>query len=149
MAETTTGSDEIGSEASRLYWDGSDTVEDLVDRLGISKNVLYSSIIPLPAGVSCGVCGERMVYRNRSNRSSGVVSCSGCGRETTVDADDIAAANAARTSKGSQARGWDTAMTDWRRHPAEVAPQRIALVGGAAALGVMAGMFAGRAFREL
>lgn len=149
MAETTTGSDETARAANRAYWEGDDTVEDLVDRLGISKNVLYASIVPLPAGVSCGVCGERMMYRNRSNRSSGVVTCSSCGRETTVDADDIKAANSSRSSKGSQERGWDTALTDWRRDLEDVEPQRIALIGGAAALGVIAGVFAARAIREM
>ncbi|HET7276021.1 MAG TPA: hypothetical protein VFI91_12705 [Longimicrobiaceae bacterium] len=144
MAGTTLSTDEIAREANRLYWNDSDTVEGLVDRLGISRNMLYSTIRPLPAGVSCDSCGERMVFRNRSNRSSAVTSCLACGKEEAMDDSTLNEA-----TRAEQEGAWDTTLTRWRSDLAEVEPQRIALIGGATILGILAGAVAARAIREM
>ena len=80
MVETTDGPRTVTERANELYWSGEGTVEEIVDELGISRTALYTSIEPVPSGVTCADCNERMVFPNRTARDRGVAVCPRCGR---------------------------------------------------------------------
>lgn len=140
-----------------LYWNTSRTIGDITDELGVSRNALYTSIHPFPAGASCPACGERMVFTNRTQRDTGIATCRACGNERDMrkgaERPEPAAASAGRSratggsngnGNGDSEPGWSR----WREDLASVEPERYALVGGAAALGVMVGAAAARALRH-
>jgi Zn ribbon nucleic-acid-binding protein len=143
---------------NELYWNTTRTIGDITEELGVSRNALYTSIQPFPAGASCPECNERMVFTNRTQRDTGMATCRACGaerdtRESTARRKEPAGAAAGRARNGvsgvdgdgeETAGGW----TRWRDDLASVEPERYALVGGAAALGVMLGAAAARALRH-
>lgn len=159
MPPTTDSQDQPGADrVNELYWSSDRTIGDITDDLGISRNALYTSIHPLSAGTSCPDCGSDMVFTNRTHRDSGMAACTECGEEVDVRGEPTGASRASRggsaRSSGGSARpsenghegesGWSR----WRDDLASVEPERFALVGGAAALGVMLGAAAARALRQ-
>jgi hypothetical protein len=160
--QTTDGS--LASHANDLYWNSGQTVEGIMTDLGMSKNALYSSLAPLPAGRSCGTCGGQLVFTNRTSRDSGRATCATCAQEVEVQADgtprahasqdhvveaamerDFADGGASGLSRPQPEGRWSRLRDDL----ASVEPERVALVGGAAALGVMVGAAAARAVRQM
>lgn len=175
MAQTIDGPESAGDRANELYWSSPLTVDDIVADLGISRSTLYGAIEPVPAGLVCADCQERMVHGNRTMRDRGIAACPSCGRETAPgeavaeeggevrgrrtgapadEADDVSAALARAPGRGQsfdrdggahgdeeEYDGSDSpdAFTRWSDALRAVAPQRLALVGGAAALGIVAG----------
>jgi hypothetical protein len=126
-----------------LYWTSSRTVDEIVEELGVGRNTLYASVRPLPAGEICRTCGNQIVFTNRTGRASGLGICEGCGLETAVG--DAASLPDAPVSEGRQYR--PRRLEQWREEVASVAPQRAALIGGAAALGIIVGAVAARTIR--
>ena len=160
MPATHPTSGSIASQANDLYWNSGHTVEGIMTDLGLSKNSLYSSIEPYSTGRSCATCGGLLVFTNRTHRDAGRGTCSTCGLEVeSVDAAahashdrEIGADGAHRGRRRLRAlrahddgRRWSRLRDDF----AAVEPERVALVGGAAALGVMVGAAAARAVREM
>src|SRR5690606_24563827 len=84
MVQTMNESESLAERANELYWSASMTVDDVVEELGISRSALYSSIDPMPAGIVCIDCNERMVYSNRTMRDRGMAVCPDCGRLSPV-----------------------------------------------------------------
>ena len=165
MTTTQTTEDRGLAEANRLYWHSDSTVDDIVSDLGIGRSALYAAIHPISAGSSCPNCGNRMVFTNRSNRNAGRAVCGVCVTQTLLpdrEEDEQAEADSARETPLDQATdGWRPDREErgfipehglwsrWREDLSTVEPQRAALVGGAAALGVMVGAAAARAVREM
>lgn len=159
MPPTADTPDQAGDDRlNQLYWNTDRTIGDITDELGVSRNALYTSIHPLAAGADCPGCGEAMVFSNRTHRDSGMAVCRECGTEADVREGESPAASATPASRqragpASKGRsehesnghsGWDR----WREDLASVDPERYALVGGAAALGVVLGAAAARALRH-
>lgn len=159
MAPTTETPDRAGDDRiNELYWHSERTIGDITDDLGVSRNALYTSIHPLSAGAKCPDCGDEVVYTNRTHRDAGSAVCSECGVEVDMHQDADAAPTGGSRSRYShdsahpssngnghpEGSGW----TRWRDDLASVEPERYALVGGAAALGVMVGAAAAKALRE-
>lgn len=129
------------------YWNGDQTVDRLVEEMEISRSALYASLRPVPAGVSCDRCGERMVFSNRTNRSNELATCRSCGNEGSLQS-----LESTPTAFGDARNGLADDMVGiarWRDDLSRVEPERYALVGGAAALGVVLGAAATRAIREM
>ena len=61
------------SQANEMYWESTASVNQIAERLDLSKGTLYGMIRPLPAEVSCPGCGAEMAYPNRT--------CPDCGFE--------------------------------------------------------------------
>lgn len=157
MAPTTDTPDQAGDDRiNELYWHSDRTIGEITDQLGVSRNALYTSIRPMSAGAKCPECRDEMVYTNRTHRDSGSAVCSECGVELDMQEDaDAAATGASRTRSSddpgrSSGNGHDegSGWGRWRDDLASVEPERYALVGGAAALGVMLGAAAAKALRE-
>jgi hypothetical protein len=175
MAQTSDGPESVAERANELYWSSSLTVDDIVADLGISRSGLYASIEPVPAGLVCADCQERMLHGNRTMRDRGIAACPSCGRESAPGesvaeeggevrgrrtgapgdyAEDVSAALARAPGRGQSfgreggAHGEDEEHDEshaaepfarWSDALRAVTPQRLALVGGAAALGIVAG----------
>lgn len=137
-------SDIQNQKLNDLYWTSSQTVDEIVDELGVGRNTLYASVRPLPAGEICRTCGNQIVFTNRTGRASGLGVCEGCGLEATVGDETPLGGGSKRTSPPDRAPRW----SQWRDEVASVAPERAALIGGAAALGIIAGAVAVKALRH-
>lgn len=141
--------DALHASANRLYWHSRDSVDALAGRLGMSRHAFYQSIRPEDAGRACATCGDRLEFANRTARQTGRARCAACGA-----AEHVARAPAAQVlvedvvpalppvpvARRVSFRGWNLAR--WRRELAAVPRERAAMVGGAAALGVAAGVLA-------
>ena len=147
MPEVHESESSIGETINELYWDSDRTVDEIVDHLGIGRNTLYSSVRPQPAGASCPDCGEDLVFTNRSNRTSSSATCGSCDLEVTLP--EVGGENAGAGSHGDGSRLPGGSWSRWRDDLAAVAPERAAMIGGAAALGVVLGAVAARAVREM
>jgi NAD-dependent SIR2 family protein deacetylase len=165
MSPTSEPLDQLREQANELYWNSTDTVDQLASQLGMSRKAVYSSVQPLPAGAKCVHCGEALVFMNRTSRSSGLASCSACGAQ--VDTRDLAAAPPKKsTQRGptsaaqslAQATNEDVHVVPvpgpqnrWEQIKEDlsaVAPDRAAKIGGAAALGVALGAAAVRVIKK-
>jgi predicted RNA-binding Zn-ribbon protein involved in translation (DUF1610 family) len=145
MPVTDSTPDTTHERVNELYWDSDRTVEEIVKELGVSRSALYSAVRPQDAATACPECGDAMVYTNRSNREAHAATCPGCATE--APASDAPATESSRPS--DRAPAGPRAFTRWRGQLAAVPRERVAMVGGAAVLGVVLGAFAARAVREL
>jgi hypothetical protein len=135
--------------ANDMYWSSARTVEEIARELNVSRSSFYSAIRPIGAGSVCATCGEAMVFTNRSNRESGLSTCQSCppgGTSATAGA-EMDDRRFGSSEPGSEGEG--EAWSRWRDDLAAVTPQRAAMVGGAAALGVVVGAAATRMLREM
>jgi hypothetical protein len=134
-------------QLNELYWSSSQTIDEILAEMGIGRNTLYSLLEPLPAGLDCPTCVDYMVFTNRTNRASGTAVCVVCGIEGTV-ADPAGQLRSRHEPAGDEADGANGREARWRDELGSVAPERAALIGGAAALGVVVGAAAARALRH-
>lgn len=140
---------EMVERVNQRYWDTADTVEQIVGDLGIGRSTLYGSVQPRAAGESCDACGDPMVFTNRKAREQGMPSCPSCGGRRAPEAGSTYGAGAAGNGRSTEVRrGAMDALSRWKEELAAVPPERAAIVGGAAALGVMVGAAATRAVRD-
>ena len=68
-------------EANELYWESETSVNQIADRLGLSKGGLYAAIEPLSSDSFCPLCTARLVYLNRTALEKGHLQCSKCETE--------------------------------------------------------------------
>lgn len=144
-------------EANHLYWHSDRTVDEIVTDLGIPRSTLYTEIHAISAGTSCPQCGNRMLFTNRSNRSANRAVCGVCGTQALKPAStelEVPIEEAPDVWQSPERnRAQEDEVTDrlsrWREDLAAVAPQRAAMVGGAAAAGVLVGAAAARAVRGM
>lgn len=156
--------DALQERANELYWNSPDTVDQVAEQAGMSRNALYGVVRPLDAGADCAACGEGLVFPNRSTRAAGRALCLACGSTASVDELSGATAAAGAASRHSaheeeetgSARGWSATAGDytgrlrrWREDVASVEPQRAVMIGGAAALGILVGAAATSALRRM
>jgi Zn ribbon nucleic-acid-binding protein len=76
---------DLTRRANDLYWGSDDGVNQIAERLDLSKGALYNRIGPLPAGAGCPLCGAETAYANRTAREHDEVDCANCGWEGTGD----------------------------------------------------------------
>ena len=139
----------VESRLNNLYWNSGRTIEEIVEDLGVSRNYLYSSIEPVPAGSLCPMCTGMLVFTNRSSRASGTGTCESCGMESEVAEPlgetevDIIGAGFSVNGNGNGRR------LDWLQDDlAGVEPRRAAMIGGAAAMGMLVGTMVIRTIRN-
>ena len=141
--------------ANHMYWNSSETVDRIAEQLGMSRNALYGSVRPEPAGVECPDCDEELVFPNRTSRLAGRALCLSC--DTTHAVADlppvaarapgagVAARPASHTYEGRE-EGYREAggalLGGLREGLAAVEPQRAAMIGAAAVMGAVAGVAA-------
>ncbi|MEX2571126.1 MAG: hypothetical protein WD737_07450 [Gemmatimonadota bacterium] len=129
-----------------FYWNSSRTIDEIVDELGVGRNTLYSTIRPQPTGMNCQTCGDGIVYTNRTNRASGTGTCVVCQKEVTVSADAHPGGAVRPGSEPKTSR--EPVPGRWRADFEAVEHQRMALIGGAAVLGIAVGVAAAATLRR-
>lgn len=68
-------------EANSLYWESDASVNEIAEKMDLSKGALYGMVQPLSAGASCPECGDALEFANRTARDKGMVTCPSCGME--------------------------------------------------------------------
>jgi hypothetical protein len=144
MSDVTDNADAVHASADRLYWHSQEPVDRLAARLGMTRRALYAAVRPAPAGTDCE-CGREMVFVNRKHRAEGQASCPACKAMRSVDGERVPHATpppaplAPHRPRGFRHTG---ALGRFWRDLAQVRPQRAALIGGAAALGMATALVA-------
>jgi hypothetical protein len=134
--------------ANEMYWESSASVNQIAERLDLSKGSLYTMIRPLPAEVPCPGCGAEMAYPNRTALEKGFLICQACGfeeEEEVVRGVSGTGEPAVVTSEDAEEAG-DTAPTTLGDRIPEGFPSRV--VAGATLLGVAAGLVIARSLRS-
>jgi hypothetical protein len=138
--------DALRASANRLYWHSRDPVQVLAARLGMSRHAFYQSIRPQDAGCACAACGGALEFVHRTARQTGSARCHGCGAAESVPRPAVVAVAEEEvlppTPPSARFRFPRWSLARWRRELAAVPRERKARVGGAAALGVAAGVLA-------
>lgn len=130
-------------QANELYWNSERTVEEITRELRLGRSTLYAGVRPIPAGMACPDCADPMVFTNRSNRDAGTATCPACTVEAHVTGEPAAQRREPEEALGDPGSRWSR----WRDDLAAVSPQRVAMVGSAAALGAVIGAIGARALR--
>lgn len=126
-----------------LYWNSSKTVDEIVNEMGVGRNTLYGAVRPMSAEARCATCGGDLEYTNRTDRAASVATCASCGIEATLSPPEDS-----RTGKGRANRFDSHALGDtWDRFSSGER-SRVAVLGGAAAIGAMFGAVAIRSMRS-
>ena len=68
----------LAKNVNHLYWESSESVNRIADRLDLSKGALYDLIEPAPAGGACPDCDAPLSFTNRTARDRGVAECVAC-----------------------------------------------------------------------
>ena len=69
------------AEANSLYWGSDLSVNQIAEKLDLSKGRLYQIVQPQPTGLCCPACGIEADYPNRTAKEKSEVLCSACGFE--------------------------------------------------------------------
>lgn len=116
-------------KANKLYWGSDISVNQIAEKLDLSKSRLYGLLVPLPTGDQCPDCGEETGYANRTARERNQAMCSYCAEGVQARA---------RSGKGTTKPAVTTSNAPAKRRvPAIKSPALL----GAALLGVAAGLF--------
>ena len=65
----------LKARANALYWESDESVNDIADRLELSKGALYGLVEALSARESCPECTGDLEFPNRTAREKGLVVC--------------------------------------------------------------------------
>ncbi len=114
-------------KANKLYWGADISVNQIAEKLDLSKGRLYGLLVPLPTGESCPDCGEETGYANRTARDRNQAICSFCAEGVHPQRAKAATKPAVTSSKAPA------------RRPVPGIKSQALL--GAALLGVAAGLF--------
>ncbi len=127
--------------ANELYWRSPDTVDQVAEQVGLTRNALYGAIRPEGTGAECPSCGEDLIFPNRSTRSAGRGLCLGCNQSVALDDLPSLERAAASDAEGDAPRWWRPggraeAYSDrvrrWREEASDVPLQRAFMIGAAA-----------------
>jgi hypothetical protein len=152
MSLDSTDADTLRDTANELYWNSGDTVDQIARELGISRNAMYSSVRPIPAGASCVHCDEPLLFTNRTSRAARTALCPVCEVQITLG-EDLETLETTGPSTGAVRASpvpppSEGAFRHLKEELAQVPPERAAMIGGAAALGAAVGAAAVRLIRR-
>lgn len=144
---------DVVERANELYWESDRSVNQIADDLELSKGALYGIIEPEPSGLGCPLCGQEVVYPNRTAKEREMLDCPTCDwdgdpEEATMHHESAHGSPSERTgvelpsSDGDQAPPVGTSPRD---APARVPPPTAARVpmntiAGGALLGAAVGL---------
>ncbi|MDX1645574.1 MAG: hypothetical protein R3304_00415 [Longimicrobiales bacterium] len=84
----------VMERANALYWESDKSVNQIADELELSKGALYGIIEPRPSGLGCPLCGDEVVYSNRTAEERDMLDCPTCdwdgGPDETVPYQELA-----------------------------------------------------------
>lgn len=76
---------EVVERANELYWGSDESVNQIADDLELSKGALYGIIEPEASGRGCPLCGDEVVYANRTAKDRGMLACPTCDWDGTLE----------------------------------------------------------------
>lgn len=79
--EGATSDPDLTRRANELYWGSDESVNQIAERLDLSKSGLYGMVGPLMSGSGCPVCGTEVEFANRTARDRDELECPACGWE--------------------------------------------------------------------
>jgi hypothetical protein len=103
--EGATSDPEVTRRANELYWGSDESVNQIAERLDLSKSALYGRIGPLMSGCGCPVCGTEVEFANRTARDRDDLGCPACGWEGG-ESETVALDEEAET--GARVPSWPT-----------------------------------------
>ena len=74
----------VSLEANNLYWDSDLSVNQIAEKMDLSKGRLYEMIQPATTGLLCPLCGGDADFPNRTAKEKSRVRCPDCGFEGSV-----------------------------------------------------------------
>ena len=97
--------EEVVDRANELYWGSDRSVNQIADDLELSKGALYGIIEPQPSGLGCPLCGDVVVYSNRTAKDKQMLDCPTCdwdgAPDETTKYDDPARRGGAEATSGA------------------------------------------------
>jgi hypothetical protein len=126
--------EEVEPKANELYWESDLSVNQIADKLDISKGMLYGLIRPRPTGLSCPICGDELVHPNRTAKERGLVGCGRCSWQGPEDEAEMFSAD-----REDEPPGFGTVPIPPGTSGALLKGDRRVMVGGAL-LGAAAGL---------
>jgi hypothetical protein len=139
--------DEAIERANELYWHSTLSVNQIAEDLDLSKGALYGAIAPLESGLGCPLCGDQVVFPNRTAKEREHLDCPTCDWDGTPDeatswekpTPDVAAAIARRSA--ASAEGAEVHPATPRAGFGVIDDQtRMRTIAGGALLGAAAGL---------
>jgi hypothetical protein len=76
---------EVAARANELYWSSGESVNQIAEKLDLSKGALYGLIEPLQSGLGCPLCGDEVGYPNRTAKEREELNCSTCDWDGSPD----------------------------------------------------------------
>jgi len=127
---------EVAAEANGLYWDSDESVNQIAEKLDLSKGALYGLIEPLQGGLGCPLCGDEVGYPNRTARDREQLDCSTCDWDGSPHE---TASYAVSESEASEVRERERMLPETAPPPPFIGPRMStiatgALIGGAVGL---------------
>lgn len=106
--EGPTSDPDVTRRANELYWGSDESVNQIAERLDLSKSALYGMVGPLMSGYGCPICGTEVEFANRTARDRDELECPTCdwegGESETVALDEDADGGAASWLPGGDGR---------------------------------------------
>lgn len=143
---------DVVERANELYWESDRSVNQIADDLELSKGALYGIIEPESSGLGCPLCGDEVVYSNRTAKEREVLDCPTCDwdgnpEEAAVHHESAHRSPSERTGVALPTSDDDEAPvgTSSRDAPARVPPPAgsrvpMSTIAGGALLGAAAGL---------
>ena len=140
---------EVVEKANELYWSSDRSVNQIADDLELSKGTLYDIIEPDPSGLGCPLCGDEVVYSNRTARDREMLDCPTCewegSTEEATEHEETAFRAPSERTDGEIPDVEDSVATGSTRPPRQVPPpasRRVPAntIAGGALLGAAVGL---------
>ena len=76
---------EVVEHANELYWGSDRSVNGIAEELDLSKGALYGIIEGERTGLGCPLCGDEVLYLNRTAKERGKLDCPTCDWDGSTD----------------------------------------------------------------
>lgn len=96
---------EVVDRANELYWGSDRSVNQIADDLELSKGALYGIIEPEASGLGCPLCGDEVVYSNRTAKDKEMLDCPTCDWDGTVGETTRSEDPPSRSADGEETSG--------------------------------------------
>ena len=130
---------EAVQQANDLYWDSDRSVNQIADVLDLSKGALYGIIAPQASGLGCPLCGDEVVYPNRTAKEKDRLACPTCDWDGSTD-ETTSYSGDPHGHEGEDADDLDHGYSPVPLPPSPVIAPRMSTIAGGALIGAAVGL---------